>query len=134
MVHNDNNIGNSTRIDKARTLNKNLKDRLFKARGGYLAWGIGLIGFWGPMIYFCKQLNQNKSRILETLPLLEKVKPIHIPLGILGAYLLSFTISTCINYLVLKSIGNPEEYDLAITLYYEEVAKIDSEENQLRRI
>ena len=125
MVHNDYNIGNSTRIDQVRTLNTDpFGARLFEARGGYLGWGISLLGFGLPAIYFWKKFNQSK-----------------LSHRILGTFFLSYGISTYINKLVIMNIGNPAEYDYLSSNYYatafvmEEIAQIDyekvTEENQL---
>jgi hypothetical protein len=124
MVHNDYNIGNSTRIDQVRTLNTNpFGARIFEARGRYLGWGINLIGFWFPAIYFWKKFNQSK-----------------LPLRILGTLFLSRGISSYINGLVILNIGNPAEFEYltsnyATALDMHEIAQIDyekvTEENQL---
>jgi hypothetical protein len=124
MVHNDYNIGNSTRIDQVRTLNTNpFGARIFEARGRYLGWGINLIGFWFPAIYFWKKFNQSK-----------------LPLRILGTLFLSRGISSYINGLVILNIGNPAEFEYltsnyATALDIHEIAQIDyekvTEENQL---
>lgn len=124
MVHNDYNIGNSTRIDQVRTLNTNpFGARIFEARGRYLGWGINLIGFWFPAIYFWKKFNQSK-----------------LPLRILGTLFLSRGISSYINGLVILNIGNPAEFEYltsnyATALDIQEIAQIDyekvTEENQL---
>ena len=125
MVHNDYNIGNSTRIDQVRTLNTNpVGARLFEARGRYLGWGISLIGFLFPAIYFWKKFNQSK-----------------LPLRILGTVFLSTAISSYIDSLVIVNIGNPAEYNYLSSNYYaaalgmQEIAQIDyekvTEENQL---
>jgi len=124
MVHNDYNIGNSTRIDQVRTLNTNpFGARIFEARGRYLGWGINLIGFWFPAIYFWKKFNQSK-----------------LPLRILGTLFLSRGISSYINGLVILNIGNPAEFeyltsDYPTALDIQEIAQIDyekvTEENQL---
>ena len=125
MVHNDYNIGNSTRIDQVRTLNTDpYGARLFESRGRYLGWGINLIGFWFPAIYFWKKFNQSK-----------------LPLRILGTVFLSTAISSYIDSLVILNIGNPAEFDYLKNNYYAtaldmvEIAQIDyekvTEENQL---
>ena len=125
MVHNDYNIGHSTRIDQARTLNTDpVGERLFEARGRYLGWGINFIGFWFSAIYFWKKFNQSK-----------------LPLRILGTLYLSQQISTYIDKLVILNIGRPEELEFIAHDYnlraanMVHIAKLDSEkvteENQL---
>lgn len=125
MVHNDYNIGNSTRIDQVRTLNTDpFGARLFEARGRYLGWVISFSGFWLPAIYFWNKFNQSK-----------------LSQRILGTIFLSTAIARYIDNLVILNIGNPAEFDYLSSNYYaayldmEEIAQIDSqkvtEENQL---